>query len=81
MNAVEMLRASNGKFVTVTFVKKDGTLRTLNGRLGVIKHLKGGVSNLDPHQYTVVYDVVNKGYRAVNNSTIQSVKCGDKVYT
>lgn len=81
MNAVEMLRASNGKFVTVTFVKKDGTVRTLNGRLGVVKHLKGGVSNLDPHQYTVVYDVVNKGYRAVNNSTIQSVKCGDKVYT
>ena len=81
MNAIEALKASNGKFVTVTFVKKDGTLRTLNGRLRVIKHLKGGVSTIDPHQYTVVYDVVNKGYRAVNNSTIQSVTLGGLVYT
>lgn len=29
--------AARGKFVTVQFVKKDGTVRTLNGRTGVYK--------------------------------------------
>jgi len=31
-----------GKFFTIKFVKKNGELRELNGRLGVKKHLKGG---------------------------------------
>jgi hypothetical protein len=30
-----------GQFCTVTFVKLDGTVRTLNGRTGVNKYLKG----------------------------------------
>jgi len=69
----ELLLSSVGRFVTVEFYKKDGSLRTLNGRLGVTKHLKGGVSTLDPDKYITIYDLVNKGYRAVNRSTIRSV--------
>jgi len=66
---------SNGKFVTVTFTKKDGTIRVLNGRLGVKKHLKGGTNTLNPEQYITIYDVANKGYRAINRATIKSVAC------
>jgi len=73
MNLDDIILKSGGKFVSVTFVKKDGSLRTLTGRLGVTKHLKGGVSTLDPNQYITIFDVVNKGYRAVNRETIQSV--------
>jgi len=73
MNLDDLILSSGGKFVSVTFVKKDGSLRTLTGRLGVTKHLKGGVSTLDPNQYITIFDVVNKGYRAVNRETIQSV--------
>lgn len=73
MNLDDIILSSGGKFVSVTFVKKDGSLRTLTGRLGVTKHLKGGVSTLDPNQYITIFDVVNKGYRAVNRGTIQSV--------
>jgi len=73
MNLDDIILSSGGKFVSVTFVKKDGSLRTLTGRLGVTKHLKGGVSTLDPNQYITIFDVVNKGYRAVNRETIQSV--------
>jgi len=69
----ELLLSSVGRFVTVEFYKKDGSLRILNGRLGVTKHLKGGVSTLDPDKYITIYDLVNKGYRAVNRSTIRSV--------
>ena len=64
---------SAGRFVTVVFEKKNGELRTLTGRLGVTKHLKGGTSTLNPDAYITLYDVVNKGYRAVNRSTIRSV--------
>jgi len=64
---------SEGRFVTVEFIKKDGTLRKLTGRLGVKKHLKGGVSTLDPEQYITIYDVQNKGYRAVNRATIKAL--------
>jgi len=75
MKLDQLLLNSGGKFITVTFTKKDGSLRTLTGRLGVTKHLKGGVSTLNPDQYVTIYDVQNNGYRAVNRSTIQSVTC------
>jgi hypothetical protein len=61
-------------FVTVTFRKKDGTVRKMNARVGVTKHLKGGVSLLDPNQYVTVWDVQKEGYRAINRDTIIEVK-------
>ena len=64
---------SAGRFVSVEFIKKDGTLRKLTGRLGVTKHLKGGVSTLDPSQYITIFDVEKKGYRAINRDTIKAV--------
>ena len=69
----ELILQSAGRFVTVTFKKKNGELRTLTGRLGVTKHLKGGTSTLNPDAYITIYDVVNKGYRAINRETIRSV--------
>ena len=63
---------SNGGFFTVKFTKKDGSLRTLNGRLNVKKYLKGGTLNYDPKafNYIIVYDVVSKDYRTVNVETV-----------
>lgn len=68
-----IVEASNGKFVSVSFVKKDGTLRVLTGRLGVVKHLKGGECTVDRDKYIIIYDIVNKGYRSINRDTIQHV--------
>lgn len=64
------LLATNGKFVTVTFLKKDGTVRKMNCRLGVTKYLKGGESTLDAEQYVTVFDVAKGAYRAINRDTI-----------
>jgi len=72
----QLLLASAGRFVSVTFRKRDGSLRVMNGRLGVTKYLKGGVSTLNPETYITLYDTVSKGYRAVNRATIQSVTLG-----
>jgi hypothetical protein len=69
----DLILASAGRFVTVTFTKKSGELRTLTGRMGVTKHLKGGVSTLDSTKFITIFDMVNKGYRAINRETIKSV--------
>lgn len=69
----KMILDSDGKFVTVEFIKKDGSLRTINGRLGVKKYLKGGVSKLDPKEFITIYSMADKGYRAINRDTILSV--------
>ena len=75
----KLLKATNGKFFHVQFIKKDGSLREMTGRLGVKKFLKGG-SNNQEHivEYENVYDIdPTKGYRTVNLKTVQSFKCGN----
>lgn len=71
--AIKLLN-TNGKIVTVTFTKKDGTIRVMNCRLGVTKHLQGGVSTLNPDKYITVYDLKNEGYRAIAKDQILSIK-------
>lgn len=69
----ERLENTTG-FVTVTFVKADGTVRKMNCRMGVTKHLKGGKSTLDASKYVTVYDMTKAAYRAVNRDTILDIK-------
>ena len=74
MNNIEKILASNGKIITVQFIKKDGSIRTLNGRIGVTKHLKGGECTLDKEKFIIMYDLKNNGYRAINKDSIINVK-------
>lgn len=76
-----IVAASNGRFVSVTFIKKDGTERSMLCRLGVTKHLKGGESKLNADQYLTVFDVQKEAYRAINKETILSVKLAGATYT
>lgn len=76
----ELILQSAGRFVTVSFIKKNGERRVLNGRLGVTKHLKGGKSTLDADKFITIYDVVNKGYRAISRDSIESVSIGGEVH-
>lgn len=79
---VEIIDSSEGKIFTVTFVKKDGSIRTMTARLGVKKHLKGGECTLDREQYIIAYDMANNGYRAINRATILSLSFqGTTIYT
>jgi hypothetical protein len=73
-NFVARILNSNGKIFSVEFIKKDGSRRLMNCRLGVIKHLKGGSSTLDPEKYITVYDLQSEGYRAINKDSIINVK-------
>ena len=81
MNAVKsILQSANGKFMTVTFKKKDGTMRTINGRAGVTTHLRGGVKTVSDDNYFTIYEN-NNGYRNVNYDTVTEIKTGGKVFT
>ena len=67
------------KFFTITFIKKDLSLRTINGRLKVTKYLKGGNCTLDKEKFLIVYSLKDKGYRAINKETILNIKMDNMV--
>ena len=72
----KFLENTKGKFFTVEHIKKDGTVRKTNARLGVKKHLKGVGLGYDPieKELITVYDVKIKAYRTVNLKTLKNIK-------
>lgn len=70
----KMIENSNGKIFRVTFVKRDGSIRDLVGRMGVTKYLKGGKRTTDENKYLCVYDIQNRGYRSINRGNILAVR-------
>ena len=69
-----ILDSNEGKMFSVTFIKKDGTERTLNGRLGVKSATGAAPTTANIPKYITVYDVVKHDYRNVNVETISSIK-------
>ena len=80
--AKQLIKDTKGKFFTVTFIKKDGTERVMNARLGVKVYLKGGELPYNPDEKGLipVYDVKTGGYRMVNVNTIKKLKIGNSEY-
>lgn len=70
----DLIEQSNGKIISVTFVKADGSERVMVCRLGVTKHLKGGSSTLDANKFITVFDMQKQAYRAINRETIRSLR-------
>jgi len=75
-------KAVGSGFFTAEFVKKDGTLRKMNCRLNVKKHLNGGTMRYDPLAKGMlpVYDMQKKGYRIINFNTIKRLKFGGRTW-
>lgn len=72
----EQILATNGRFFSVSFVKKDGTTRRMTARLGVKKDIKGVGLKFNPTERNliVVFDIHKKAYRMINLSTILTFK-------
>ncbi len=77
----KIIKKTKGKLFSVTFVKKNGDLRLLNGRMGVNAGNKVAPTTAHISKYIVVYDIKAKSFRNVNTETITCVKAGGKVYT
>lgn len=73
---------NKGQIFSAEFVKKNGDIRKMVCRLGVVKHLKGGELKFDAKAMNLlpVYDMQKKGYRMINISTLRQLKISGQVY-
>jgi hypothetical protein len=79
--AMELIKATKGRIFSATFIKKDGSIRTINARTGVQNNLQGGNNGASSKKaYITVYDMVNKGYRMVNLETLMNLKINRIAY-
>lgn len=69
----QFINETSNKFMSVTFIKKDGAVRTINGRLNVKKYLRGGSATVDINKFLIMYSIQDKGYRAIAKDRILSV--------
>lgn len=79
----EMIKANGSKWFGVTFVKKDGTLRTLNGHVRKVKGHDGhnNASHFEKYVTIVLNEKDEKGreqFRNVNTETIVGLSIGGR---
>ena len=74
---------NDGKIFHITFVKKDGTIRSFNARFGVKSYLNGGKLKYDAASKgnIIVFSMEDRGYRTINVNNILRVKTKGNVYT
>lgn len=75
-NIAELIRGTKGKFFSVCFIKKDGSIRKMTARLGVRKGITGKGLSFNPSEkdLMVVWATDKKNYRMINLKTISSIK-------
>lgn len=74
---------SDGQIFSVEFIRRsDGMLRKMRCRLGVRKHLKGGVNAYSPkeHDLLCVYDMEAQGYRSIPVDTVKKLTVSGQVF-
>jgi hypothetical protein len=86
-DAINALTTAKGKFMTVTFLKKDGSTRRMRCRTGVKRYVKGvgsplgtAANRLKKYKLITVYDLDKAGYRSIPVDRVISVKAGGKTY-
>ena len=82
VQAKDLIKSSQGKFINVKFTKKNGEDRSLTGRTGVHKYTTGEGLKYNPDDYGLVgiYDNINKGHRMVNLNTLKEVTAKKTTY-
>jgi len=79
----KFLEATNdGRIFSATFVKKDGTIRTINCRRKVTKGVTGKGLAFKPSDkgLMVVFDMVNDGFRMINLNTLIEAKVNGQIF-
>mgnify|MGYP003666087148 CR=1 FL=1 len=81
--AKELIRETNGKIFSSTFIKKDNTIRTLTARLG--KRYKSKTGKAAPYkakEYNLlpVYDMSKKAFRMLNFNTLLTLTINKNKY-
>ena len=81
--AKKYIYATNGKYFSAVFIKKDGDERFIHCRIGVKKGVKGvGLSyNPDERNNIIVKDRQKDGWRTINVDTLESLKISGEEYS
>lgn len=75
-----VISSQGSRMFSVTFRKKDGTLRKLNTRRGVRAKLAGGRSTLkDSPVYRTAYDLQKHAWRCFNIERVVEIRAQGKV--
>jgi hypothetical protein len=72
----DQILAKGNRMFSVTFIKKDGSLRRMVARLGVRKGVKGVGMSFNPSDkgLMVVFDMHKREFRMINLNTITELK-------
>ena len=73
---VKMVKSTKGKWFSCTFIKKDGSMRVMNGRIGCHKGVKGIGRKFQKENLVTVFDAQAKEYRMINVDTMLTFNCG-----
>ena len=73
---VKMIKSTKGKWFGCTFIKKDGSIRNMNCRVGVHKGVKGVGRKFSTPNLVTVFDAKAKSYRMINVDTMLTFNCG-----
>lgn len=72
----------NGRFFSVTFRKRDGSLRKILARRGVKRNLKGNPRyNPADHNILIVWSVNDEAYRSIRVDRILEVKAAGLTFS
>ena len=80
--AKKHIYATNGKFFSAVFTKKDGEKRLMNCRLKVTKYVKGVGRSFKPENRGLigVFDLQKDQHRFINLNTLESLKINGVEY-
>ena len=73
---VKMIKSTKGKWCSCTFIKKDGSKRVMNARIGCHKGIKGVGRKFQKENLVTVFDAQAKEYRMINVDTMLTFNCG-----
>jgi hypothetical protein len=76
----DIVHRKGTKFATVTFLKKCGTPRTINGHFRATSHMVGGAGGAAQHErlrangLVAIYSLADKGWRSFSADRVQEIR-------
>lgn len=74
-----LIAQTKGKFFSITFVKKDGSVRVINGKDKYQRLLKGGVNNVSVAGYVPFVNRNTETWASAHKDAIVTFRCGSLV--
>jgi hypothetical protein len=72
----KLIANSKGRFFSITFKKKDGSIRTINGKNKYLAYLRGGESYGRAAGYVPFIDRNKNNWASAHKDSVLSFKCG-----